>query len=51
MRVLTAARSASCFSRAAAALEKHEADRAAVRTRIERLLKTLEETDQAARPA
>ena len=36
---------------AAAALEKHEADRAAVRTRIERLLKTLEETDQAARPA
>ena len=36
---------------AAAALEKHEADRAAVRARIERLLKTLEETDQAGRPA
>ncbi|HEX7581310.1 MAG TPA: hypothetical protein VF580_15035, partial [Thermoanaerobaculia bacterium] len=30
---------------AAAALGKHEADRAAVRARIERLLKTLEESD------
>ncbi|HEX7615282.1 MAG TPA: hypothetical protein VF554_08385 [Thermoanaerobaculia bacterium] len=36
---------------AAAALEKHEAERAAVRTRIERLLKTLEESNQAGRPA
>ncbi|MCM3875465.1 MAG: cell division protein ZapB [Thermoanaerobaculia bacterium] len=35
---------------AAAALAKHEADRAAVRARIERLLKTLEETNQAGRP-
>ena len=30
---------------AAAALARHEAERAAVRTRIERLLKTLEETN------
>jgi len=36
---------------AVAALEKHEADRAAVRARIERLLKTLEESNQAGRPA
>lgn len=36
---------------AAAALAKHEAERAAVRTRIERLLKTLEESNQAGRPA
>ena len=36
---------------AAAALAKHEADRATVRARIERLLKTLEESNQAGRPA
>ena len=36
---------------AAAALAKHEADRVAVRSRIERLLKTLEESDQAALPS
>jgi cell division septum initiation protein DivIVA len=36
---------------AAAALAKHEADRVAVRARIERLLKTLEESNQAGRPA
>jgi cell division septum initiation protein DivIVA len=36
---------------AAAALAKHEADRAAVRARIERLLKTLEESDATGRPA
>jgi cell division septum initiation protein DivIVA len=36
---------------AAAALVKHEADRTAVRSRIERLLKTLEETNQAGRPS
>lgn len=38
-------------SGAAAALAKYEADRAAVRARIERLLKTLEESNQAGRPA
>lgn len=36
---------------AAVALAKHEADRTAVRARIERLLKTLEESNQAGRPA
>jgi len=36
---------------AAAALAKHEADRAAVKARIERLLKTLEESNQPGRPA
>jgi len=35
----------------AAALAKHEADRVAVRARIERLLKTLEESNPAGRPA
>ena len=35
---------------AAAALQKHEADRAAVRARIEGLLKTLEESNPASRP-
>lgn len=38
-------------SGAATALAKHEADRAAVRARIERLLKTLEESNQTGRPA
>src|SRR5664279_2034110 len=42
---LTSAREASEKNGgAAAALAKHEADRAAVRARIERLLKTLEES-------
>lgn len=36
---------------AVAALAKHEADRAAVRARIERLLKTLEESNATGRPA
>jgi cell division septum initiation protein DivIVA len=36
---------------AAAALAKHEADRAAVKARIERLLKTLEATETTARPS
>ena len=36
---------------AAAALAKHEADRAAVRARIERLLKMLEESNATGRPA
>ena len=36
---------------AAAALAKHEADRTAVRSRIERLLKTLEESNPPARPS
>jgi cell division septum initiation protein DivIVA len=36
---------------AAAALAKHEADRIAVRSRIERLLKTLEESETPARPS
>ncbi len=35
----------------AAALAKHEAERAAVKARIERLLKTLEEPSSPARPA
>ena len=36
---------------AAAALQKHESDRAAVRARIEGLLKTLEESNATIRPA
>ncbi len=36
---------------AVAALQKHEADRAAVRARIEGLLKTLEESNATSRPA
>lgn len=36
---------------AAAALAKHEADRTAVRSRIERLLKTLEESNPGGRTA
>jgi len=36
---------------AAAALARHEAERTAVRTRIERLLKTLEETNVPSRRA
>ena len=36
---------------AAAALQKHEAERAAVRARIEGLLKTLEESNPTSRPA
>ena len=36
---------------AAAALERHEAERRAVRARIERLLKTLEETTPSGRQA
>lgn len=36
---------------AAAALAKHEAERLAVKARIERLLKTLEETNAPTRPA
>jgi cell division septum initiation protein DivIVA len=36
---------------AAAALVRHEAERRAVRSRIERLLKTLEETNPSTRPA
>ncbi len=49
--LLSAREASEKNSGAAAALAKHEADRAAVRTRIERLLKTLEESSQAGRPA
>lgn len=38
-------------SGAAAALQRHEAERKAVKSRIERLLKTLEETGAAGRQA